>query len=184
MPQLFTFVLKKPKEITMIAKIISGGQAGADRAGLDVAIRHGFPHGGWCPKGRKAEDGTIGGQYQLVQTLTDDSLQHTEWNVRDSDGTVVFTLGMDATGASMRAADFAKMHGKPCIHISPTGDGFMDPAVKLQRFVLEHGIHVLNVAGSRESEEQGIYRWVWQVIDDAFFWNKTHGDMLGGPGEG
>ena len=50
----------------MIQKLISGGQTGADRAGLDVAIRHGFPHGGWCPKGRKAEDGPIGGQYQLT----------------------------------------------------------------------------------------------------------------------
>jgi hypothetical protein len=32
----------------MIQKIVAGGQTGADRAGLDVAIRWGFPHGGWC----------------------------------------------------------------------------------------------------------------------------------------
>ena len=52
----------------MITKIVSGAQTGADCAGLDVAIRHGFPHGGWCPKGRKAEDAPIGGQYRLVET--------------------------------------------------------------------------------------------------------------------
>lgn len=76
----------------MITKIVSGAQTGADRAGLDVAIRHGFPHGGWCPKGRKAEDGRIGGQYQLVETPTANYLQRTEWNAMDSGGTVVFTL--------------------------------------------------------------------------------------------
>ena len=53
---------------TMITKIISGGQTGADRGGLDVAIRHGIPHGGWCPKGRKAEDGVIPDNYLLEET--------------------------------------------------------------------------------------------------------------------
>ena len=37
----------------MLKKIISGGQTGADRAGLDVAIAKGIPHGGWIPKGIK-----------------------------------------------------------------------------------------------------------------------------------
>src|ERR1035437_6686037 len=48
-------------------KIVSGGQAGADRAGLDWAITNGIPHGGWCPKGRRSEDGTIPSQYQLQE---------------------------------------------------------------------------------------------------------------------
>ena len=52
----------------MISKLVSGGQTGADRAALDVALRYGFPHGGWCPQGRKAEDGVIGGQYELTET--------------------------------------------------------------------------------------------------------------------
>ena len=42
-----------------IWKIVSGGQTGADRAGLDWAMKTGIPHGGWCPKGRRAEDGPI-----------------------------------------------------------------------------------------------------------------------------
>ena len=49
-------------------KIISGGQTGADRAARDWAIKHGIPHGGWCPKGRKAEDGPIDAKYQLKET--------------------------------------------------------------------------------------------------------------------
>jgi len=62
----------------MIEKIISGGQTGADRAGLDIAIRHGFSHSGWCPKGQKAEDGPIGGQYRLIETPSANYLQRTE----------------------------------------------------------------------------------------------------------
>ena len=50
-----------------LEKLVSGGQTGADRAALDVAIAHGFPHGGWCPKGRKAEDGPIPAIYQLEE---------------------------------------------------------------------------------------------------------------------
>jgi Circularly permutated YpsA SLOG family len=41
----------------MFRKIISGGQTGADRAGLDFAIEQGLEHGGYVPRGRKAEDG-------------------------------------------------------------------------------------------------------------------------------
>ncbi|MGH7992566.1 MAG: YpsA SLOG family protein, partial [Limisphaerales bacterium] len=49
-------------------KIISGGQTGVDRAALDFAIRHGFEHGGWCPRGRLAEDGVIPPIYRLRET--------------------------------------------------------------------------------------------------------------------
>lgn len=72
---------------TLVDKIISGGQTGADRAALDWAIAIGVSHGGWCPKGRKAEDGEIDGRYNLRETPSADYPQRTEWNVRDSDGT-------------------------------------------------------------------------------------------------
>ena len=163
----------------MIAKIISGAQTGADRAGLDVAIRHGFPHGGWCPKGRKAEDGPIGGQYQLVETPSANYLQRTEWNVRDSDGTVVFTRAKEVTGGSLRTIKFAEKHGKPCIHIW-CGLSYL-PNQILNGFVRENGIKVLNVAGSRESKEPGIWQFTYQAIENAFFWGNLHPSMVGGP---
>jgi hypothetical protein len=78
----------------MIEILVSGGQTGADRAALDVAILHGFAHGGWCPKGRLALDGVLGGQYQLRETPSARYLQRTEWNVRDTDATVVFTFSV------------------------------------------------------------------------------------------
>jgi hypothetical protein len=85
-------------ENVYIQKIVSGGQTGADRAALDYAIAIGIPHGGWCPKGRKAEDGPIDRRYALAETPRADCLQRTEWNVRDTDGTVIFTVGAKAPG--------------------------------------------------------------------------------------
>lgn len=66
-----------------ITRIVSGGQTGADRAGLDAAIHCRLPHGGWCPKGRRAEDGTIPAKYQLRETPSKDYLARTEANVVD-----------------------------------------------------------------------------------------------------
>lgn len=74
-----------------LIKIVSGGQTGADRAALDWALAHGVPCGGWCPKGRKAEDGPIDLKYPLKETPSSSYIQRTEWNVRDSDATVVFS---------------------------------------------------------------------------------------------
>ena len=165
----------------MIETLISGGQTGADRAALDVAIRHDFPHRGWCPAGRRAEDGPIGGQYHLTETPSAKYLQRTEWNTRDSDGTVVFTLGARATGGSQRTIEFAQKHGKPWVHIWSAS---YQPALDLQRFIDLHRIKHLNVAGSRESKDPGIHIWVMGVIEDAFFWYENHPGMLGGPGEG
>ena len=51
----------------MLRKIISGAQAGADRAGLDFALEAGLAHGGYVPKGRKAEDGRIDDRYPLTE---------------------------------------------------------------------------------------------------------------------
>lgn len=70
-------------------KIVSGGQTGVDRAALDVALELGLPCGGWCPKGRKAEDGVIHSRYPLKETPSEEYNERTTWNVRDSDGTLI-----------------------------------------------------------------------------------------------
>jgi len=77
----------------MIKKIISGGQTGADRAALDVAIKLSIPHGGWIPKGRKAEDGPLPEIYKLKEMPTDSYPARTEQNVIDSDGTLIIARG-------------------------------------------------------------------------------------------
>ena len=81
-------------------KIISGGQTGADRAALDWALSHNLPCGGWCPKGRKAEDGIIVAKYPLKESSSSSYIQRTEWNVRDSDGTIVLSIAATLSGGS------------------------------------------------------------------------------------
>ena len=147
----------------MIEKIVSGGQTGADRAALDCAIAHGLPHGGWCPKGRKAEDGSIAWRYQLKETPSSDYPQRTEWNVRDSDGTVIFSFGATLTGGPKKTAEFAKKHRRPWLHLSAKLHGDKAPEV-LMKFIQEHQIKILNVAGPRASKEPMVGEVVKAVL--------------------
>lgn len=156
-----------------IGKIISGGQTGADRAGLDIALANTVPHGGWCPKGRKAEDGTIDAKYDLTETPSANYLQRTEWNVRDTDGTIVFTLAKEITGGSLRTVEFAREHNKPCLHVSKAD--CEPPESNVKQFIKHHDIMLLNIAGSRESKEPGINEWVHQVLNRALFSNESRG---------
>src|SRR3974377_1897050 len=100
----------------MVMKIVSGGQTGADRAALDWAIANRIPHGGCGPKGRLSEDGTIPTQYQLKETPSAEYPQRTEWNVRDSDGTVIFSIEQKLSRGSKKTANLAVKLGKPLLH--------------------------------------------------------------------
>lgn len=150
-----------------IEKIVSGCQTGADRAALDWAIEHGIPHGGWCPKDRRAEDGPIADRYQLQETPTVNYDQRTEWNARDSDGTVVFSMGEVLTGGSQKTVELARKHGRPVLHLSKVS-GVPVAAVALRRFIGEHDIKVLNVAGPRASKEPEVGAFVKAVLDRAW----------------
>jgi hypothetical protein len=148
---------------TIIKKIISGGQTGADRAALNVAIELGIPHGGWCPRRRLAEDGVIDGRYQLMETPGADSAQRTEWNARDSDGTVIFSIGDKLSGGSARTEEFALNYHKPCLHLSRESNA-EKAAEKLVEFVRGNRIAILNVAGPRASEEPELVEFVWSTL--------------------
>ena len=91
----------------MIEKIISGGQTGADQAGLDAAIELGIPHGGWIPKGRKTEEGPLPAKYKLKEMKTTSYPKRTEKNILDSGGTVIFTFGK-LTGGSELTRKFCR----------------------------------------------------------------------------
>ena len=138
----------------MIERIVSGGQTGVDRAALDVALSLGLPCGGWCPKGRKAEDGVLDGRYPLRETPAEDYAQRTTWNVRDSDGTLIMTFG-EPTGGTAQTVDDAGRLKKPCLVIDldrpPNFQVVLD-------WIRTHRIRTLNVAGPRESKCPGIYR--------------------------
>lgn len=162
----------KPTSITPI-KIISGGQTGADRAGLDVAIVRRLSHGGWCPRGRKAEDGPLDARYLLTETPSADYLVRTERNVSSSDATVILTIG-GLSGGSKRTAGFAKKHSHPYLHLALVAGAEDQAAEKLAAFVRLHRVSRLNVAGSRESKSPGIYALAVDVLGLAL-------DLLGFP---
>lgn len=150
-----------------VERIVSGGQSGVDRAALDFALAHGIPHGGWCPEGRLAEDGPIAFSYELKETPEADYPQRTEWNVRDSDGTVIFTLAVELTGGSKLTAELAARLGKPWLHLSEASHG-PRAAACLREFVRRHGVRVLNVAGPRASNEPGAPRFVIETLERLF----------------
>jgi hypothetical protein len=133
-------------------KVVSGGQTGVDRAALDAARALALPCGGWCPRGRKAEDGPIAAEYPLRETPSEDYAQRTEWNVRDSDGTLVLTRGEPSPGTAY-TIDLARRLGRPLL-ILDLGDE-PDPAAAW-RWIEDEAIGVLNVAGPRESQSPGI----------------------------
>jgi hypothetical protein len=144
-----------------IPKIISGGQTGADQAALDWALWRGIECGGWCPKGRKAEDGSIPSTYPLIETPSANYIQRTEWNVQDAGGTVIFSIGSVLTGGSKKTVEFAKKHGKPCLHIH---FGVKDAGKRLLEFVKDNEIKTLNVAGPRASKEPEVGEFVKEVL--------------------
>lgn len=138
--------------IVVIEKIISGGQTGVDRAALDVALELGMNCGGWCPRGRRAEDGTLDPRYPLTETPVDRYAQRTEWNVRDSDATLILNRGL-LEGGTLRTFEIARALDRPVRAVD------LDRPDNIGELILwleKKGVKVLNIAGPRESGRPGI----------------------------
>jgi hypothetical protein len=137
-------------------KIISGGQTGVDRGALDAAIALGIPHGGWCPRGRLAEDGRIPARYVLSETDSPEYWVRTEQNVMDSDATLILCRrpeGTRPTGGTELTLRMADRHGRPCLVVNLDRPGHLE---EVRRWLQDHEVKVLNVAGPRESQSPGI----------------------------
>lgn len=155
-----------PRPAWFAERIVSGGQAGADRAALDFAIEHGYLHGGHCPQGRKAEDGPIPLRYQLIETASDGYRQRTRRNVEDSDATLILNLG-EFDGGSEQTRRFAERLQKP-VRVVQLDDAAIvreDAAAATLRWLEQHTVAVLNVAGPRESKRPGIYAVARAYLD-------------------
>ena len=137
-------------------KIVSGGQTGVDRAALDVALDLGLACGGWCPRGRIAEDGVIADIYPLRETETAKYAGRTRRNVRDSGATLVLTRGRPSGGTAF-TLDIARRLGRPSlvVDLGSANSGTPDRA---GAWIEAEGVATLNVAGPRESTAPGIYR--------------------------
>lgn len=134
------------------AQIVSGGQTGVDRAALDAAIALGLPHGGYCPRGRRAEDGIIDRLYELRETPSRDYPQRTEWNVRESDATLVLHRGRPS-GGTLLTIRLAERMARPCLAIDVDDS---DAVERIAHWLDRIRPGVLNIAGPRESSSPGI----------------------------
>jgi hypothetical protein len=145
--------------------VISGGQTGVDRAGLDAAMKAGIPVGGYCPKGRRSEDGTIPDRYSLQELSSPEYTIRTEKNVVESDGTLILNKGKLTTGTK-RTHEYAIKHLKPCLIVQleePT-----EPAHVI-RWIEGQQITTLNIAGPRESKcPDGIYNEAHAYLEKVF----------------
>ena len=155
----------------MKLKIISGGQTGADRAGLDVAIKLKIAHGGWCPKGRKAIDGPIAKKYKLKEMASSSYIARTKQNVIDSAATVVFYIDK-ASGGTKKTIDFCHEQKKPLLEID-LSDPFLTNCVILEKWLSNQMQKnklqfALNIAGSRQSEKNNIYNLVYELLEHCF----------------
>lgn len=134
-------------------RIVSGGQTGVDRAALDVALALGLPCGGWVPRGRRAEDGRLADAYPLRETASARYAERTRLNVRDADATLVLSRGKPSGGTALTIAFAMQLH-RPHLCVDLLRGASTGP---VDRWLLSHGVRILNVAGPRESSAPGVY---------------------------
>ncbi len=140
-----------------VRKIVCGGQTGADRAALDFALENNYEIGGWIPKNRLAEDGTIPENYpNLRETTSENSAERTELNVRDSDATLIYSHG-ELTGGSKFTLEICEKYQKPHFHVDFENVDETEAVEKTRELLVSNDCRILNVAGSRHSEDSQIY---------------------------
>jgi hypothetical protein len=155
------------KEQPLPRRVVSGGQTGVDRAALDTAMALGISHGGWCPRGRLAEDGRIADRYRLAETASSEYWVRTLRNVVDSDGTLILYRHA-LSGGTQLTHRFAVKHDRPFLLVDLEAE---PDAAQARDWLRDHKIRVLNVAGPRESSAPGIARqaerFLTQVLAEA-----------------
>jgi hypothetical protein len=145
-------------------KIVCGGQSGVDRAALDAAFDAGIARGGWCPRGKMAEDGPIPELYPLLETPSQDPVQRTKWNVRDSDATLIL-YAFKIFGGTEKTIEFAHAEQKPLLLV----DLQKRPDYReTTKWIRSSATVILNVAGPRESEAPGIYTMAKEFLSLCF----------------
>lgn len=148
-------------------KIVSGGQTGVDRAALDAAIKHQIDTGGWCPEGRRAEDGAIPSNYLLTELPGAGYRQRTRQNVLDSDGTLIIYFDYLSGGTELTLATCIKQK-KPYLLIDGSELSVQRAAQKVERFIRDKQIRILNAAGPRGSGEPRAYDYTFETLEHYF----------------
>ncbi len=167
----------------MIERIVSGGQTGVDQGALDAAIKLGIAYGGWCPKGRLAENGTIPDHYTLVETDSSDYASRTRRNITDSDAVLIFVprLPLPIIDGTVLTIDEAKAQAKPFFIVN-LAQGVDINA--MTQWVRDSEVTILNIAGPRESSYPGIYKTTLSVMENLYLHWQALKVLAGTPSEG
>lgn len=155
-----------------LIKVVSGGQTGVDQAALRAAKDCGLQIGGWCPPGRGSEAGVIPAEFPLQETEQERSpnapdvpgSQRTEWNVRDSDGTLVIRGAKDGAGTKW-TIECAKRYQRPLLITDVDRE---EASGKIRQWLAANPIAILNVAGPSEGTSPGIGAKVYPLLKDVF----------------
>jgi hypothetical protein len=145
--------------------VITGGQTGVDRAAMDVALRQSFSLQGYCPRGRRAEDGTIPAKYPLRETKSSDPEERTLINVKISQGTLILFNSQPDKGTEYTKYSCIR-NNKPYLEIQLNKR--KDDIPKIVRWLNTSDIQKLNIAGPRESESPGIYKYARAFLNELF----------------
>jgi hypothetical protein len=144
--------------------IMSGGQSGVDRGALDAALELGNPCGGWCPRGRMAEDGPIQLRYPLRE-IDGGYAERTRLNAAESDGTLILHRGPLGEGTRL-ALETCRELGKPVCLVDAESSGPREAAAAALAFIEAHQIDRLNVAGPRRSRWTHAYCYAHDAVRD------------------
>jgi hypothetical protein len=158
-----------------ILKVVSGGQTGVDQAALQVAIDLGIDHGGWCPPGRICENGIIPSYFDLSETPVEcdptapdiPRSQRTFWNIRDSDGALIFSDGtkLQSDRGTKLAIETSKKLGKPYFVIDLNAEIDLN---KVKEWMRKFEIEILSVGGPSENTSPGVYQKAYQLLRKLF----------------
>jgi len=163
----------------MNLKIVSGGQTGVDRAGLDAAIELGLPYGGWIPKGRLAEDGAVPERYATMREHDSEKYpKRTKANVRDSDATLILIDALpmsEGTLLTLRTAE--NLRRSHHVAILSNADVVEDVQKWLASFQSVEREFVLNVAGPRESNAPGIEQRAKMALKQILYGTMSQTEM-------
>ena len=147
---------------TQVEKIISGGQTGVDRAALDYALECDIPHGGFCPKGRRALDGPLEEKYRLMETRTPLYSERTEKNLLAADGTLILYDGF-LTGGTQLTHQLCQRNAKP-LFVLNWNDIPATVSREFNDWVDRFRFRTLNVAGPRDSSDHAIYKQALTIL--------------------
>lgn len=149
----------------------TGGQTGVDRAALDAALALALPIGGWVPRGRLAEDGSVPARYAgLREAASSDYATRTVLNVQDTDATLVLRVG-DATGGTLETLVAARRLGRPLLEIDLAETDAARAAGAVTQWLDElfqtRASVRLNVAGPRASQAETAYVRAREILGTA-----------------